>query len=861
MKLLLSFFVLTAATVLHAVEISSAPETTFRIFPGNWNKRCLKDKNLSKLIRFGIDPVSGKSDGKLSDKDPRRSAVSFNYHGIPLKQRVLTIEADLGKKKNISRLQLNAFRNNDLYDIKEVIFYGSTDGLVWQHLGECSGNALKLKNYLYTAKLNGSWQNLSRIRFSVISGNTWINITEISIDGTPSETLPEKYTVTEKTLNVKPAAAGKIPVFFLKTRLNLPEGEEIGKYLLKLDFSGSQEAFLLNRQKELTDSQSGKTLPLQDKDGAFLVRADADYHPFNAPAGHPYDSTMQLNRAFASELANRFYHYTFRLNGKGGKVTLSARIPTGFALDIADFCIREMNAQFFYCRDWMQAIMPDTFPMLEEIEKSPGFQIAGNETGLTASHFYTFLPVKGKLELTMPDGKAELFEIRDTPVQHTRKFAAENALPNLGKALLPEWWVPETGKLREFPAGSTGLAIRFTPDKNAVTGPRQGKLQLRADNGNIVASTTINYEILPFKLPEYSSLPASFGLYIMGSGTSNVKDDFWYDIADHGIGLTFMTPWGTPVKLALDNGKKLTADFSLFNRRLKEHHRFRINSRMVFFGTAEPLIAQIKKITGKNPGDPEFNRRFKEFIALFAANSEKLGIPVRLSLYDEANFKPEDWKKTTLLTKLAKEVPGSRMWITSTTNGAAYAMYRELGYRKNEDMVLTHPSKMLEQSDDLMLPSVDKRKFASIAEIKNFHLRAEYNDVFAFPGENARYDFGLRTYRSNLEVFFAFAYWWGKLDKPNFTPTRRHYISIPFAAEPGGTLCTTSGWEAVRTGIDDYRYLILAQDILSKKHGAENARSELVKLIKSDSPRPDLFTPDHYGKLRNALINIIKETK
>lgn len=858
MKKIFYFWILLGSFVLRAALLTSAPGVDFRVFPGNWNTRCAKDKNLSKLIRSGFDPATGKSDGRLTDGDPRRSAVAYNYHGIPVKQRVLNIEVDLGRLCTVDSVSLNAMRNNSLYDVKKVLFYGSADGFSWRLLGECSNETLKLKNFLYTAFLKGNFPEVRFVRFAVYAGDTWLNVTEIAVNGSAVEKniLPPVQIVRE--LTVTPVSPDKIRVLFLKMRIALDEGEEVGRHLFKLDFNGDLKPFLLNRKDEFIDSQSGKKLPLQDVSGRYLVRADADDIPFNAPAGHPYSDTLKLNRAFSAELANRFYNYTFRLDGKGGNIRFAADVPDETVLRIDEFAIREVPEKFFYSRNWMQAVMPDTFPALPEIESVPGFQIAGNETGLTGCPFYTFSPVEGRLELTMPGGKAELFEVRNTPVEYSRKFAAENAVPNLGEAILPEWWVPENGKLRSFPAGSTALAIRFTPDKTTKPGKYQGELRLLDKEGKVIASQVIDYEILPFDLPEYSELPAAFGLYIMGSGTANAGDNFWYDLRDHGITLTFMTPWGTPVKMALDKEQKLTADFTRFNDRLKEFHRFDINRRMVFFGTSEPLIAQIKKITGQNPGEAEFDRRFKEFIALFAANTRSLGIPVRLSLYDEANFKPADWQKTVILTKLAKSVPGSQLWITSTTNGAAYAMYKEIGYRRGEDMVLTHPSKLLEQDDASFQNAVDKKNFVTTGEVKKFHLRAEYNDVFAFPGENARYDFGLRTYRSDLEVFFAFAYWWGKLNKPNFTPTRRHYISIPFPVEPGGKLATASGWEAVRCGIDDYRYLIMAQEVLSKSKGAEAARKELETLIKADSPRPDLFTPGHYDFVRKKLIDIIK---
>ena len=858
MRIFLIIFLCSA--VLNNFAANLASGASYRVFPGEWNRRCLKDKNLSKLIKTGLDEKSGKYDGKLTDGDIRKSAVNYNYHGIPQKQRVLTVEFDLGKVCDITGLKLNASYNNSLYKVEKVIFSGSSDGLTWKKLGECQNDELKLKNYLYTIDLQGKWQNIRYLRFSVTSGNSWINLTEITIEGTPSNnSAVQKKTIT-RTLNVPKPEPGMIPVVFIKSRLTLPTGEELGKHCLKIDFNGSKKLTLLNRPQIFTDSQTGLTMPVVDAHGYYLVKADADYQPFNAAAGEPYSDTYCLNRAFSAESANRMYCYTFRADAPG-IVKITAEIPEGTEFDIREFSCRKVAERFFFARNWMQGVLPDTFPQAEEKDCIPTFKVAKNEIGVTACSLFSFLPGEGRFELIMPDGKGELFEIRNTPVEFSRNFAKENEIANLGEMILPEWWVPDSGNIRQVPVGSMTLGIRFTPDKGAKPGIKKGSLQWKDKSGKIVAYTGINYEILPFELPEYDDVPAAFGLYIMGNGTSRMGADFWQDMRDHGITLTFMTPWGTPLKMGVDQNKNLTVDFSKFNARLKEFQKFGINRKMVLFGTAEPLISQLKKISGQNPGEPEFDRRFKEFIGKFTENSAKLGVPVNLSLYDEANFKPEEWKKTVILTKLAKMVPGSRLWCTSTSNGAAYLMYRDLGYQKDHDIVLTHPAKLLEQEDSVALNAAGIKNYTTVGEVKKFHLRGEYNDVFAYPGEGARYDFGLRAYRGDLKTFFAFAYWWGSFQKDNFQPRKRYYINIPFPEMPGGKSGSTSGWEAVRCGIDDYRYLVAAEKVLAEKVGVAAARKELYDLIKSDSPRPELFDPDHYEEIRKKLTDVIRSGK
>ena len=139
-----------------------------------------------------------------------------------------------------------------------------------------------------------------------------------------------------------------------------------------------------------------------------------------------------------------------------------------------------------------------------------------------------------------------------------------------------------------------------------------------------------------------------------------------------------------------------------------------------------------------------------------------------------------------------------------------------------------------------------------------FHLRGEYETIYAYPGEQARFVYGLCSYRTDIEIFFAFAYWWGRMDKTNFTPTKRYYINIPFAADEGGKPGTTLGWECIRSGMDDYRYLYLAEQTLAKQIGKDAARQKLLELIRINSPRPEDFSPDHYNQVRKAAIGIIR---
>ena len=853
---------LTAALSLSvsAENLARLPETTYRVYPGQWNRKCLESKTLSKLIRTDVDPATGKGLGKLADGDNSKSAVCYNYHNTPEPKRVLTVEFDLGKPCVVSLVRLWAFRNNNMYDPAEVTFSGSADRLVWKELGKRVKSEIPFKNYKFNAFVTGNWGNLRYIRIAVLAENTWLNLTEVEIEGAPEPvTKPEGGSTSTQILKVKAPPAGKYPVLVLRSRIKLPEGEEVGRHLLKLTWNGQPVGEPLNREMTFVDSQSGEKFPLRDSAGFWLVRADADYLPFNAPNGHPYSNTRSLNRVNSAELADRFYHYAFLLDGKAGEAKLTAKMPPkGSGLEISGFKQINLPGCFFFGRDWMQNVLPTTFPTLKEIETAPALTVAGNETGVTACPLYCFQPVEGKLELSIPGGKAELFEIRNTPVKYSQEYAASSAIPNLGAPVLPEWWVPETGAVRKFAKGSTALALRFRPDPGTKPGKYEGKVILRDTAGKELASAPVKCEILPFLLPDHDSLPFSGGLYIMGSGSAQKTEDFWKDIRDHGITQIFQTPWGTPIKIAIGKDGKLTADFSNFNKRHELMKKRGLNRRMVFFGTSEPMIGAIQKLTKQKVGEPEFNRRFKEFMTLFVENNRQFGIPIRLSFYDEANFQPEAWKKTLILTKLAKEVPGARVWMTATSNGAAYYLHKEAGYKRDEDMAVTHPSAMLGLPDSRIQAAPGRKDYATTGDIRKFHLRGEYETIHAYPGEQARFVYGLRSYRTDIEIFFAFAYWWGKMEKTNFTPTKRYYINIPFAAAEGGKPGSTLGWECVRAGIDDHRYLRLAEQTLAKKIGKDAARKKLLELIKINSPRTEDFSPGHYNQVRKAAIEIIQ---
>ncbi len=642
------------------------------------------------------------------------------------------------------------------------------------------------------------------------------------------------------------APAGSHPVLFLRARIKLPAPHEAwGAHALELKLNGEPLAAPLNKTGTLLDPQTRPwtSVPVCGPDGRWFVKADSDWTVFNAPGHALYRNTYSLNQVNRTELNNVFYSFAFPLKNlakKNNVLTLKAVLPENcgtFPVEIAGVEAVGCGDTVTFRRDWLQAVYPWSFPALEEIRSNPELVIARNSSGIAAFSIYCFAPS----ELKLP-ADVQVYRLDNTLIPAKIKQAGELQIPNIGKPYVPELLTPlKKGAAVKLMKGTTTFIVKYH-------GTESGKYE--------IPGLPVKVRVLDFALPDHEELPVENGIYVMAGGSD--RQNIQPEMRQYGLTQTMMSPWAAPIPLKIADGK-LTADFSRFDARLKKMQGMKLNRRRLLFGTSEPILSNIRKLTGEDVGGAEFNRRFKEFIELFFDHADQLKLKVWLSLYDEANFQKESWKKTQILTKIAVTVPNSRLWSTVTELSSAAYYFDTLGYRRGRDITVTHPFQTIGKKDDYVLPGVLVSS-KTIKELRGrFH--SEYDGVESYPGAKNRYVYGVRSRYSGLELMLGFAFWWGSMNKPNVTPTKCFYVSYPFFEKETGIRYSTVGWEAIREGIDDYRYFDLAARRLAARIGKDKAEARLRALIPLTSAGADRLPPEYFNRIREQLIRIIEENQ
>ena len=170
-----------AGSLLQGAEnLMKAPETTYTVQPGQWNRNIMKS-DLGKLIDPDLDQEKGTRKGMLTDGTKFQQAVIYNYHNTPSAQRFITIEIDLGKPRTVTGVMVCTVENNSMYKPAKIEVSGSADKMVFQPLGE-SGEWAK-EHFIRTAQLKGEWPDCRFLQIRIRLAGSWINVTEIGVFG------------------------------------------------------------------------------------------------------------------------------------------------------------------------------------------------------------------------------------------------------------------------------------------------------------------------------------------------------------------------------------------------------------------------------------------------------------------------------------------------------------------------------------------------------------------------------------------------------------------------------------------------------------------------------------------------------
>jgi len=183
-RVCLGIFLLAGLLIAEEIEnLALAPEVSYQVYPGNWQRSLLTDKSLGGLIDNDWDRESGQRKNMLVNGKTLESAIRYNYHSALAAERFMVIEFDLGKPAAVQELKIFAFRNNSLYEMRKVQLESSSDHFVFKQNGAVDLEQIQLEKNIYRAELRPLDSNMRVLRLYVW-GRSWINVTEVEIWGT-----------------------------------------------------------------------------------------------------------------------------------------------------------------------------------------------------------------------------------------------------------------------------------------------------------------------------------------------------------------------------------------------------------------------------------------------------------------------------------------------------------------------------------------------------------------------------------------------------------------------------------------------------------------------------------------------------
>ena len=181
MKKIVSLIAIVA--VISAVHAENLTKTaTYEVFPGDWNKPLINDKNLGKHIDPDFDRTANKRKGMLTDGKVFQRAVCYNYHWTPQDKRFVTVVVDLGAPRDVAKVTIGVTQNNEGYAPDKYSVEVSNDNVAYTALG--NGNTWNKKSYERHAEVvPGAAAKCRYVRVRVWAKSAWINLTEIGVFG------------------------------------------------------------------------------------------------------------------------------------------------------------------------------------------------------------------------------------------------------------------------------------------------------------------------------------------------------------------------------------------------------------------------------------------------------------------------------------------------------------------------------------------------------------------------------------------------------------------------------------------------------------------------------------------------------
>ncbi|HOV21528.1 MAG TPA: hypothetical protein PLW95_02460 [bacterium] len=663
----------------------------------------------------------------------------------------------------------------------------------------------------------------------------------------------------QKSFNFNVSNPDGYTVLWIKGRFNIERGEGWGDYGLQVSINKKSisEKKLINKKLILINSayigQRPTNLFSEDKDAWFL-RFDSDYSPYNSEVnGDPYNRISSFSNANTSwnkyEFENAYYVYAFNISDyiiKGINEISFRNINEIYSIEMSFTLEKFSEPLLFFTHVSDRIIFPCSFPREEEcnvkIEKvcTPGEIIPitlslRNESEENIIFDIITTPLESPDNKFIPKENIEVFVLTFSP---TKSTIYEFINPT-GEILHPDILNP-SNKWEVKAKSSSSLWLRIKIPQDISSTDWTGKVILKSGDKEIYIP--IKVKILPFELSQVDTI---FGLWDnkLPGAFDNLTSKRIEDLKNHGINSITTDPWTSPITIK-KNQDEILVDTSRLKKTLQVYKTEGLNTTGPFpYGTLEPVFNQIKTISGQEIETPEYQNVVDIVLKEIMSLADELGMKLYFHPTDEPDVHPDCIENYEKLLKCIKKANG-KIWSNNTVAG-----FRKWYQLIDINCVVGGIEDALKEENytNFFFPqwgSVEPEWVK--ANINKMHIQTQVRSTMPY---EIRKKYGIYLYYTGCKGIWGFAYNWG---------TSNWYIAWPFLNDEG-KMYSTIGWEMLREGITDYKYLKTLEDILSKKIGEKKAREKVISLL---PPFTSILTisNEYFSIIREKIINeILKE--
>jgi hypothetical protein len=363
--------------------------------------------------------------------------------------------------------------------------------------------------------------------------------------------------------------------------------------------------------------------------------------------------------------------------------------------------------------------------------------------------------------------------------------------------------------------------------ENVQPGNYTGKIELESDKTKPY-QIQLSCKVLPIKLQEPDIL---YGMCFLIPGRKDLYpenlDKYFADMKAHGMN----SMWTWPDCTVKKEGDKITYDFSKFGFTRQDLNYFGHSLEEIMngylktgftkpwvCGSLDTLGGVIEKGLGYTPRTPEFDKAYIEYVKQLLKKAKEKGWPsFSLHPIDEAGPRPDAMEFAKYYYKLLKE------------NFPDVKTFADVGPWKGEDEILSPYVDIMCYACQFAKEIERCKKAGDEFWIYNQGGWGRFNKV-------DRFTRGLYTWKTGAKGVFDWVYTWWIEPKvpPSWHPSFIYVIPSPDGPVP------TIGWENIREGIDDAKYIYtLSQSIHKAKLSgnpelikeSENAENELNKIL------------------------------